>query len=615
VIDPDVLAPTHDDGESAAPDAATAATAGRRRWSGRAWWERIGATGMRPFWVFAAAVLAAQLVVLAAYSAFLYHRDDLLEDFAHNAQAWFLIGHGHLNPVDTVRLPATPFLKDHFDLVMWPLSLLRFVWPQTIDLLWVQDVAIVATGLVAAFWIAGVCRERLTRGRNLAAAAALVVLVINPWWYETASFDVHIPPLGLPICVFVGYSLWRGRFRRAAIAALFTVLFGSTVVELVLFVALAGLLSGRVRRAGGTVTSVGIAGGALVVMAVVSALHANQASNLIPEFGYLAGSAHPSIRTILSGAIVHPHAWIAVLHSRWRQIGRLLSTTGFLGLLSPWGLMVTLGTVVPAGAAHDPAYISWRAGFQTLQVVPFMVVGTVMVLVRIAAGRALPAGAGPAPSAGASPGGPPPASELSAGLDAEAAVAPTGDTPVPAATGIVVNSSVPEPAPDASSVATAPPPVLPPAPAPAGGGHPWVAVVLAVALGIVAVVEGQGLLRQLGSDWWRDPAPSATILRHTDTTIPAGGEVIVSSGVMGRFADHTTVLQLADSPQRFTVAAPTVTFVIVPEHGLQALPAPAATADVAYVRDVLRATPVVEGHGVYVYRWTPPQGTTSVTLP
>ncbi len=177
----------------------------------------------------------------------LYAHFDLSEDFAHNAQAWFLIGHGDLSPLDTVRIPTTPFWRDHFDLIVWPLSLLELVEGSPFSLLVVQDLALVAAEVVTVFWVVGVCSEHLEQGwpRTGAALAATALLVADPWWYEAASFDVHLPPLGLFLVMLTAYPLWCGRYRRAVTAAALCVLFGAVVVELVVFVALAGLCCGQ----------------------------------------------------------------------------------------------------------------------------------------------------------------------------------------------------------------------------------------------------------------------------------------------------------------------------------------------------------------------------------
>ena len=176
------------------------------------------------FWTIALVLVGAQLAGLILYSWYLYRRFDLLEDFAHNAQAWYLIGHGQLLPLDTVRIPTTPFLRDHFDLVMWPLSLLHVLSGSPFWLLVVQDVAVASAELITLRWVWSLLTRHLDRHRTAAGLLALVVLMANAWWYETVSFDVHLTPLGLPLLVAVGYWHCRnavdpGGCRRRACAS------------------------------------------------------------------------------------------------------------------------------------------------------------------------------------------------------------------------------------------------------------------------------------------------------------------------------------------------------------------------------------------------------------
>ena len=165
-------------------------------------------------------VLGLQLVGLTVYSAYLFHRFDLTDDFATYSQAWWLIGHGHLDPVNTIQSPSLPFWRSHFELAMWPIALIGRVWPHSVQLLWLQDVALVATEWIALVWVAAVCRDRVGRGPGRGGVAALAFVVVNPWWYLTASFDIHFETLGLPFVVWSAYSLWRGRARRSVIVAL-----------------------------------------------------------------------------------------------------------------------------------------------------------------------------------------------------------------------------------------------------------------------------------------------------------------------------------------------------------------------------------------------------------
>ena len=200
------------------------------------------------FWTIALVLLTVQLAGLIFYSWYLYRRFDLLEDFAHNAQAWYLISHGTLSPLDTIRIPSTLFLRDHFDLVMWPLSLLHFISGSPFWLLVVQDIAVVVAELITLLWVWSLISSRLDRHRTAAGLLAVIVLMANAWWYETVSFDVHMTPLGLPLLVLVGYYLASGRWTRAAVAAAACVLFGAVVVELLLFVGVGGLIALAARR-------------------------------------------------------------------------------------------------------------------------------------------------------------------------------------------------------------------------------------------------------------------------------------------------------------------------------------------------------------------------------
>jgi len=43
---------------------------------------------MRPFWVSTVGILAVQFTALVLYSAYLYRRFDLTDDFGTYAQAW-----------------------------------------------------------------------------------------------------------------------------------------------------------------------------------------------------------------------------------------------------------------------------------------------------------------------------------------------------------------------------------------------------------------------------------------------------------------------------------------------------------------------------------------------
>jgi uncharacterized membrane protein len=525
---------------------------------------------MRAFWLVTSALLAVQLLALLAYNTHLYQRFDLSVDFAHNAQAWYLIGHGNLSPIDTVRITATPFWRDHFDLIIWPLSLLRWISPQPVVLLWLQDVAIVAAEAVTLLWAASILEERLEKHRNLAGILALVALVANPWWYEAASFDVHMPPLGLPFVVLAGYSFWKGRFLRAVIASLFSLLFGAVVVEVVVLVGLAALCSRRVRQNKGARTAALVTAIGLAWIGLVTLVGANQASNLAANYGYLASTTHKvTVPAIVRGALLHPSRVTHVLSQRWQALLFELAPTGLLGLLTPWGLFLFLGLLVPAALTISPSYSNPTGGaFQNLPAMPFIFIGSVIVLTRLAA--------------------------LS--------------SPTAATTGAPIDTQA-----DA--------PTATPAAAPAGEPGAWarraaprVAMLLAVVATAIVVAQGATMVRRIPSNWLLVSNVQAAALAQADAAIPHDAEVIASYGIMGRFAERRFIFTLAAAPQPFQVRAQTVYFVITPYLGDEPLNPLDAEADIRFISTHLGARTLTNSNGIAVLEWAPPAGVKRVVL-
>jgi uncharacterized membrane protein len=515
----------------------------------------IARDNLTAFWIIVVALLAAQSVGLIAYSYYLFSHFDLAEDFAHNAQAWFLIGHGNLSPLDTIRIPNTPFWRDHLDFILWPLGLIGRLWPSPFSLLVLQDLAVVAAEGITALWIARICVQHLEPGwkRSGAALAAVILLVTNPWWYEAVSFDFHMPPLGLPFILLTAYSLWSGRFRRAAVFAVVSVLFGVVVVELLAFVGLAGLLSRRVRRAGGTRVALLIGACAAVWVLAASAFGANQASNLASQFDYLAGSAHHvGTLHILTGVAAHPGHVISVLKARWHPIARILLSSGVVGVCSPWGGLLALGTVLPAALAQSPTFISLDTGFQTLPAVPFLVVGSVMMLARIGARTV------------ASP-------------NASASFARLRRLVAPRRRVIALG----------------------------------VAVVLLLA-GLVQAGRLEGTIRQA---WWKVSAPAASVLLKASHSIPPSAEVVASNGIIGRFAERRLAYPLELAPQEITGRTGEVYFVVTPNDGPESLTPTEAQKDITYMRDDLHARVVFDRSGVSVLEWHPVTSPDRITLP
>lgn len=535
-------------------------------------WSALDDAGMRRFWVGAAVLVGGQLLLLAAYSGYLFHRFDLTDDFATYSQAWWLIGHGHLDPVDTIQVPNYPFWQSHFELAMWPIALVGRLWSDPIQLLWLQDAAMAAAEWIAAAWVAAVSAGRLTRYRSTVALSALVFLMVNPWWYLAASFDVHFETLGLPFAVWSAYALWRGRFRTALVVGLVAMLFGDVVTVLVLCVGIAGLLSGRVRRQSGWGRPLILAGAAAAWLGVIAVVGGNKGSGLVANYGYLVGAGPTSSSAyVVERLLLHPLHVARVIVGRRAAMGRVLASAGLVGVLSPWGFAVAVGTLGPAALNGNLIFLSPTIAFQTLAVIPFVLVGSVLVLVRLATG-ATASDATASDAAGATSRG-----------DDTGSAEPTGTDGVAAS--------------------------------PLARARPRVAIALSVLLVVLSLCQNLSLFGGIGTGWWKVDAPAAAALSRGLSKIPGDAEVIASQGVIGRFAGRRYVYPFLADPQGFPVRSGTVVFVIAPSQGIESVTSSAAQQAI----DGLSARPGVtvleRSSGVTVLEWAPPEGTTGITLP
>ena len=102
------------------------------------------------------ALFGLQFVGLLALGAIAYRRFTVGKDFGIFNQAWSQIGSGHLYPYSTIR--DVPFLKNHFELIMWPVALLYPVVHSAFALVVLQVLALVGTEVVAFTWVTALVR-------------------------------------------------------------------------------------------------------------------------------------------------------------------------------------------------------------------------------------------------------------------------------------------------------------------------------------------------------------------------------------------------------------------------------------------------------------------------
>jgi hypothetical protein len=329
--------------------------------------------------VAGAVVIGAWSVGLMVFSSTLYSRDPLTEDFATYNQAWTLIGQGHLNPFDTVY-NNYDFLRSNFELIMWPLALVHVVMAQSVALLWIQDLAVAGSGLVVYLWIVDYLEQRkLAWLPAIGVCMAVVVAwVANPGSYGTLIFDFHMEPISTVFVLLAGRDLWRGRHRRAWIWIGIALMCGTFAAVAVIGLGLSALLAGRASRRTGALAILA----AVAWLAVVSIIGADAGSPL-SAYSYLAGrTGSTGPLAIVTDMVTHPVRVISTLGDRLHFMYQLIEPVGVIGLASVWGFGVPVVVLVADGLNASPIYLT--QAFQNFAVFPFVLLGTVMVLVGLA---------------------------------------------------------------------------------------------------------------------------------------------------------------------------------------------------------------------------------------
>jgi len=322
-------------------------------------------------------VVGVFLVGLGVFSTLLYQRFVLSADFATYNQAWTLIGQGHLDPLDTLR--GFPFVRSQLELIMWPLALVHLVVHDSIVLLWIQDGAVAATGLVTYLWVLEYLEQQQVRPSSaiVIAAAVLLVMVVDAGAWLTVGFDFHMEPIATCFLLLGARELWRGRHGRAFVFVAVVLLCGGFAAVMVIGLGVSALLAGAAtRRAGLLLVAAGLAWIGMIFL-----LHASEGSEL-PHYAYLAGrTTLPAggVVLIVKGIVSHPGRALHTIATRLPNIWKHLRGVGIVGVVSAWGFGVPV--VVMAVTALDSHSNFSSSAFQNFAVLPFVLLGTVMVLV------------------------------------------------------------------------------------------------------------------------------------------------------------------------------------------------------------------------------------------
>jgi len=473
-------------------------------------------------------VLALQLVGFFVWSTILYSHFALTPDFAQYNQAWYLIAHGNLNPHDT--LGRFQFWQNHSEFMLWPLALLYWVWPHSVDLLWLQDLGVVAAEAVAFTWLCEIA-QRYRPGRDAAwlAGAGIVLLAANPWILWAVSFDFHFETLGISFAALLAWDLANGR-RRAWAWVVPLLACGDVTGTYMAAIGLGLLITSRGARLRAAV----VAGIGLAAVLLITLVHGNMGSaHGLQAYAYLAvpgakATGHVPLAVLATGIATHPLRVLGVLWGKRGDIWANLAPSGLLGLgflpLLPLILVVVLENSLFHGVLFAEPL------FQSLPIYVMMPVATVGALGWL--------------------------------------------TRRHRRAGLVLT-----------------------------------ALLVAQAIGWSAVwgVRAPG-------HWLRVPGSAAETLARLEARIPPSAEVIVSQGVVGRFAEHAHVEALL-GPGFHPVSPEGAWFVILPGKGVETQSTGSAMALVAELEGPLHATMIADAHGVWAFRWHPPAGVNTIRVP
>ena len=324
----------------------------------------------------AVAAVGLQTAGLVGLGTLLYGRFMESVDFGIFAQAFVLIGRGDLDPQSTLKHGS--YLTSHFELIMWPLSLLSWVTPGAVALVWIQALALGGCGIVVALWSAQLLEDRglSPRWGAVALAGVVVMVVVNQVAWRTVAEDFHFEPLAGLLVLLAARDLLGGRSRRMWAFVVLCLLCGDVPALLVVGLGITGLLTRGRRRLGGLVLLAGVAW-----LGLIGLVGANHASHL-SDYGYLAGTTlHPGLSGLVHlalGLVAHPGHVASVLAHRAGLELVALRAGGVLGILAPLGLGAPLIVLSSAGLEAHVDYL--RSGFQLAPAIPLLLVGTVMVL-------------------------------------------------------------------------------------------------------------------------------------------------------------------------------------------------------------------------------------------
>ncbi len=339
---------------------------------------------LRPAAYIAFAFLASWLI---GFSAFEHGRYALTQDFGAVNQVWHQITHGDLNPRDT--LDGVPhYWQVHLEIYFWVLAPIGLLFRGGLVLLLIQDACGIIACTVAWRWILTLLfAERPVPNRLTLSLLLLVLLVCDPWIYWSYAFDFHSEPIAVALLISAGYAFYLRHTRWAIGLSLAVLLTGDVATTYLAGLGLTLLVASR------RYFSVGLA---LIATAVFwlefsHRIGAGVMSSFNVTYGYLIYGYFPgfdpslpklTVRDLLLGIILHPLNAVYAMHDKVRDIYANLAPIGFIGILSPWAIGISLVVLAENQLAYSYTYS--QPNFQGIVMYLFGTVGFAWFMARFA---------------------------------------------------------------------------------------------------------------------------------------------------------------------------------------------------------------------------------------
>ena len=184
-----------------------------------------------------------------------------------------------------------------------------------------------------------------------------LLLVANPWIYDSISFDFHFQSVGAACFAMLACrEMIRGSNRWLALWVVLCLACGDIAGTYLAAVGLGGILAGREYRRRGAVLLLLGAGW----FVLVSALGGGKGSGLAGHYGYLtsgpatSGSASLSVGGLVKGFIRHPVAVVEHLWTARVDLWAYSMSSGLLGLFTPLSVLPLL-VLFEGGAGEGPS--------------------------------------------------------------------------------------------------------------------------------------------------------------------------------------------------------------------------------------------------------------------